>query len=74
MLVNATFWTLGMDTAITPDLNIDFVGPFNPVTFSFDGYRRGVRPSDLAGWDSPIMSPDKPTRDSTSQAAGATNK
>ena len=74
MLVNATFWTLGMESAITPDLNIEFVGPFNPVTFSFDGYRRGVRPSDLAGWDSPIMSPDKPTQDSTSKAAGAATK
>lgn len=74
MLVNAAFWTLGMDAAITPDLNIAFVGPFNPVTFSFDGYRRGVRPSDLAGWDSPIMSSDKPTRDIKSPTSGAATK
>lgn len=67
MLVNATLWALGMEDAITPDLDVSFVGPYHPVTFSFGGYRRGVRPSDLAGWDTPIMSPDRPTRDSTSR-------
>jgi type 1 glutamine amidotransferase len=65
MLVNATFWALGMEQVITPDLDVAFVGPFHPVTFSFGGYRRGVRPSDLSGWDAPIMSPDRPTTDST---------
>jgi type 1 glutamine amidotransferase len=70
MLVNAAFWTLGMEQAITPALDISFVGPFHPVTFSFDGYRRGVRPSDLAGWDSPIMSPDRPTRAASPAKSG----
>jgi type 1 glutamine amidotransferase len=70
MLVNATLWALGMESAITPDLDISFVGPYHPVTFSFEGYRRGVRPSDLAGWDSPILSPDRPTRDSSAQQPG----
>jgi type 1 glutamine amidotransferase len=67
MLVNATLWALGMETVITPDLDISFVGPYHPVPFSFDGYRRRVRPADLAGWDTPIMPPDRPTRDSLSQ-------
>jgi type 1 glutamine amidotransferase len=71
MLVNAAFWTLGMEQAITSDLDIAFVGPFHPVTFAFDGYRRRVRPSDLAGWDAPIMSPDHPTRDAVSRPSGA---
>ena len=70
MLVNATLWTLGLEEAIRPDLDVSFVGPYHPVTFSFDGYRRGVRPSDLAGWDTPILSPDRPTRDSSSQQSG----
>lgn len=74
MLVNATFWTLGMEQAITPDLDVRFVGPFHPVTFSFDGYRRGVRPSDLAGWDSPIMSPDRPTRAASPAKSGASDR
>ncbi len=70
MLVNATLWALGMEDVITPDLDVSFVGPYHPVTFSFDGYRRGVRPADLAGWDTPIMSPDHPTRDSSSRHSG----
>ena len=65
-----TLWALGMENAITPDLDVSFVGPYHPVTFSFDGYRRRVRPADLAGWDTPIMSPDHPTRDSSSQQSG----
>ena len=63
MLVNAALWTLGMDDVITADNDVSLVGPYNPVMFSFDGYRRGVRPADMAGWDTPIMSPNKPTRE-----------
>ncbi len=62
MLVNAALWAVGLEAAIDAASDIAFVGPYHPTRFSFDGYRRGVRPSDLAGWDSPIMSPDRPTR------------
>ncbi len=61
MLINAAFWALSMEDAIEADSNIDFVGPYNPVEFAFDGYRLGVRPSDMAAWDSPIMDASKPT-------------
>ena len=61
MLVNACFWAAGLEDQITPTANIDFVGSYNPVTFSFGGNRKQVKPSDLAGWESPIMSKDKPT-------------
>lgn len=70
MLINAALWTLGMEDSIRPSTNVDLVGPYNPVTFSFDGYRRGVRPADLAGWQAPIMSADKPTRDADPVASG----
>lgn len=70
MLINAALWTLGMEDSIRPSTNVDLVGPYNPVTFSFDGYRRGVRPADLAGWEAPIMSADKPTRDADPVAPG----
>ncbi len=63
MLINAALWALGLEESITADSDVALVGPYNPVTFSFGGYRRGVRPADLAGWDTPIMSLDKPTRD-----------
>ncbi|NKB87141.1 MAG: hypothetical protein GKS06_02830 [Acidobacteria bacterium] len=61
LLINGALWALGLEDEIRPDSNVDFVGPYHPARFAFDGYRIGVRPSDLAGWDSPIMSPDKPT-------------
>ncbi len=54
MLVNASFWALGMEDAIKPDLNIAFVGPFQPNTFNGGGYARGVKPEMYAGFESPI--------------------
>ncbi|GAA5509445.1 ThuA domain-containing protein [Novipirellula caenicola] len=59
MMINGTLWALGMEDEITGDLNIDFVGPYDPSTFSFGGHRKQVKPQELAGWDSPIM----PARD-----------
>jgi hypothetical protein len=61
LLVNAHLWLLGMEDAIKPDNPVDLVGPYHPSRFSFEGYRRGIKPADLAGWDSPIMDPDAPT-------------
>lgn len=55
MLVNACFWAMGMEKAIKPKSNVDFVGPYEPTTFNFDGYKAGVKPADLAGWNSLIM-------------------
>ena len=71
MLINAALWTVGLENSIRATTDVSLVGPYNPVAFSFDGYRRGVRPADMAGWDTPIMSVDKPTRDDSSpQASG----
>ena len=60
MLINACVWAVGLEDKITADARIDFVGPYNPATYSFGGPRQNVKPSDLAGWDSPIMSKDNP--------------
>lgn len=60
MLVNAHLWCLGLEDAIKPDASIEFVGPYNPATFNFNGYRQGVKPADIAGWDTPIYSKDAP--------------
>ena len=62
MLLNAALWTVGLEDSIEVDSDISFVGPYNPVVFGFDAYRRGVKPADLAGWETPIMSASKPTR------------
>ncbi len=60
LLVNAHLWCLGLESAITADANIDFVGPYHPTTFNFSGHRQGVKPADIAGWDTPIYNPAAP--------------
>lgn len=59
LVINGTLWALGMEDSIDLDLNIDFVGPYQPNTFSFDGAVQNVKPSDLEGWDTPIMPAEK---------------
>ncbi len=54
LLVNACFWALSLETAIKPDLNIAFVGPFKPNTFNGGGYARGIKPEMYAGFESQI--------------------
>jgi glucose/arabinose dehydrogenase/azurin len=54
MLINACFWAVGMESSIKPDLNVDFVGPYKPNTFSNGKYATGVNPSAYSGYQSPI--------------------
>ncbi|NNJ24973.1 ThuA domain-containing protein [Alienimonas chondri] len=54
MLVNACFWAAGLEEKIEPDMNVSLVGPYQPNTFRFGGHVKGVKPSDMAGWDTPI--------------------
>ena len=72
MLLNAHLWCLGMDDAIKADASIEFVGPYNPATFNFNGERRGVKPADIAGWDTPIYNKDAPTSFPTSRLEAMT--
>jgi len=55
MLVNAHLWCLGMEGEIKADNDVAFVGPYHPVTFRFGGYRKGVKPADIEGFDTPIL-------------------
>ncbi|XZE51648.1 ThuA domain-containing protein [Planctomycetaceae bacterium SH139] len=48
LLVNATFWAVGLEEKITPDLSIEVVGTFNPTEYGFGGYQKGRKPSDYA--------------------------
>jgi len=47
LLVNATFWSLGMEERIPERANVAIVGEYNPRPFRNDGFQKGVRPSDL---------------------------
>ncbi len=54
MLVNACFWALSLESEIKPDLEVGLVGPYQPNTFNFNGYAVGVKPAEMAGFESPI--------------------
>ena len=41
--------------AKAPPNHVAAAGPNDETTFNFEGYVKGVKPSDLAGWDAPIL-------------------
>jgi len=47
LLVNACYWTLGMEDMIPAKSNVDVVGKYEPTPFGFGKHAKGVRPSDL---------------------------
>jgi type 1 glutamine amidotransferase len=54
MAVNAVLWAAGLEKSITGTSDISLVGPYHPSTFSFGGHVKGVKPADMAGWETPI--------------------
>jgi len=59
MLVNATLWAMGLESAITPDNDISIVGPYRPTWHGGARRARDIKPEDLAGWDTPILPEEK---------------
>lgn len=49
LLVNGAYWAVGLESKIPRRANVDLVGTYTPSNFGFGGFRKGVRPSDLAG-------------------------
>ena len=58
LVLNGIFWAVGLESAIKPDLNIAFVGPFKPNTYNAGAYARGIKPEMYAGFESPIPAND----------------
>ena len=73
LLVNGMLWSLGMEEAIKPDLDISFVGPFKPNTFGGGSYARGIKPEMYSGWESPIPA-NSNTKDPQAKPAKKENK
>jgi hypothetical protein len=48
LLVNATYWALGMEEQIPEKSNVAVVGQFQASPFKSNGFRKGVKPADLA--------------------------
>ncbi|MHB1422446.1 MAG: ThuA domain-containing protein [Gemmataceae bacterium] len=49
LLVNAVYWAVGMEEKIADKSNVEIVGEYKPLPFRGGGYRKGVKPADLAG-------------------------
>ena len=47
LLVNACYWTLGLQDKISPTSDVSPIGEFKPLGFGFGKHRKGVRPVDL---------------------------
>ncbi|MCR4414372.1 MAG: ThuA domain-containing protein [Thermoguttaceae bacterium] len=47
LLVNASYWCLGMEDQIPARANVDIVGEYRPTNFGFGKHTKGVKPSDL---------------------------
>jgi type 1 glutamine amidotransferase len=47
LLVNASYWCLGMEDRIAERANVEIVGAYNPRPFGNNGFQKGVRPADL---------------------------
>jgi type 1 glutamine amidotransferase len=47
LVLNASFWLLGMGDVVTEELNVDYVGTYQPTPFGFDTFRKGMRVQDF---------------------------
>ncbi len=44
LLVNASYWALGMEDKIPEKSKVDLVGEYKPLPFRGDGHKKGVKP------------------------------
>ena len=47
LVINASFWLLGKGDVVTADLNVDYVGTYQPTPFGFGTFRKGMRIQDF---------------------------
>jgi Trehalose utilisation len=47
LLVNACYWSVGMEGRIAARSSVELVGAYEPLPFKFGGAAKGVKPSDL---------------------------
>src|SRR4051812_22092818 len=48
LLVNACYWSVGLEDRIPERTNVDLVGEYKPSPFKANGFKKGVKPGDLA--------------------------
>ncbi|MGE3807908.1 MAG: ThuA domain-containing protein [Gemmataceae bacterium] len=47
LLVNASYWCLGMEDKIPEKANVEIVGEYKPLPFGFNRYTKGLKPENL---------------------------
>ncbi|HNR99569.1 MAG TPA: ThuA domain-containing protein [Planctomycetota bacterium] len=47
LLVNASYWCVGLEDKIPPRADVELVGEYKPTWFGFGAHRKGVKPGDL---------------------------
>jgi hypothetical protein len=47
LIVNASFWAVGLEKKIPARAKVDVVGTYEPSPFKFGGHKPGVKPADL---------------------------
>ena len=47
LLVNASYWCIGLENQIAQKSVVDYVGEYDPMFFGFGDYKKGMRPSDF---------------------------
>ncbi len=48
LLVNATYWAVGLDAQIPAKADVALVGEYHPHAYTSEQYTKGVKPADLA--------------------------
>ena len=46
LLVNGSYWAVGLEGQIPAKANVDYVSPFQPTMYGFNGGKKGTKPSD----------------------------
>jgi type 1 glutamine amidotransferase len=46
LVVNATYWAVGMESKIPARAKVDIVGDYDPTFYGFGEYKKGLRPAD----------------------------
>ena len=46
LIVNASYWAVGLENEIKPDSNVDPVSEFKPIMFGFGTHIKGKYPKD----------------------------
>ncbi len=49
LLVNASYWTVGLEASIPEKSDVSLVGEYKPTPFGFNKARTGLKPADFAG-------------------------